>query len=170
MHDVGSPLFGSSKPRARGSSTVSPLRGRRSGDDGLISFNLLPVETEDGVVPGRVSDTRLMLVHYWRRDQQPAAEAAAEIDAAPPRQEELIPASEIYVNGAPILPSPVPETPSTQAARPDLLTALRGSSNHIPLPASFPVAFGDLRNGHFSPVDRPRPRQVCSFDRALNGV
>jgi hypothetical protein len=136
VHDVGSPLFGSSKPRERGSSTVSLLRGKRGGDDGLISFNLLPVETEDGVVPGRVSDTRLMLVHYWRRDQQAAAEAAAEIDAAPPRQEALIPASEIYVNGAAVLPPAISEPASTQAGRPDLLTALRGSSNQIPLPPS----------------------------------
>jgi hypothetical protein len=133
VHDVGSPLFGSSKPRERGSSPVLLARGRRDSD-GLISFNLLPVETEDGVVPGRVSDTRLMLVHYWRRDRQAEVEAAAAIDAAPPLQE-LIPASEIYVNGAPVLPPHVPEPASTQPTRPDLLTALK-SSGHIALPAS----------------------------------
>jgi len=116
------------------------LRGRRGADaDSLISFNLLPQETEDGVVPGRVSDTRLMLVHYWRRDRQAEAEAAAAIDALPPA-EELVPATAMYVNGSPVVPTSLPAAdagdPSTQRARPDLLAALKSSLNHIPLPAS----------------------------------
>lgn len=150
MHDPGSPLFGTSKPRERGNTPVSLLRGRRGADaDALISFNLLPQETEDGVVPGRVSDTRLMLVHYWRRDRQAEAEAAAAFDALPPR-EELIPATEMYVNGSPVMPTSLPPAdvgqPSTQTARPDLLAALKSSSNHIPLPASGIATTGSPRD------------------------
>ena len=151
MHDPGSPLFGTSKPRERGGTPVSLLRGRRGADaDALISFNLLPQETEDGVVPGRVSDTRLMLVHYWRRDRQAEAEAeaAAAIDAQP-RREELIPATEMYVNGSPVVPSLPPADagePSTQKARPDLLAALKSNSSHIPLPASGIATNGSPRD------------------------
>ena len=72
--------------------SVLHLRGRRGDSDGLISFNLMPVETslsaDPAPIPGRVSDTRLMLVHYWRRDQQAFAEAEAaailETDAPAP--------------------------------------------------------------------------------------
>ncbi len=61
--DAGSPLFGSSKARERGTG-FSLLRGRKSGDaDGLISFNLLHQESEEAI-PGRVSETRLLLVEY----------------------------------------------------------------------------------------------------------
>jgi hypothetical protein len=150
MHDPGSPIFGASKPRERGSTPVSLLRGRRGADaDALISFNLLPQETEDDVVPGRVSHTRLMLVHYWRRDRQAEAEAAAAFDALPPR-EELIPATEMYVNGSPVAPKSLPPAdagePSPQKARPDLLAALKSSSSHIPLPASGLATNGPARD------------------------
>jgi hypothetical protein len=125
------------------------LRGKHAGDsDGLISFNLLPQETEDGVVPGRVSDTRLMLVHYWRRDRQAEAEAAAAIDSMPPA-EELIPATEMYVNGSPVLPTSLPpavtDEPPAQKARPDLLAALKSTGSHIPLPASGLATNGSAR-------------------------
>ena len=149
MHDAGSPLFGTSKGRERGgSAAVSMLRGRRGDSDGLISFNLLPQETEDGVVPGRVSVTRVLLVHYWRRDQQAAAEEAAAIDAAP-RVEEPIPASAMYVNGSPVMPTPAPPAvtgePPAQKARPDLLAALKSSGSHVPLPASGLATNGSAR-------------------------
>jgi hypothetical protein len=83
--DQESPQFGSSKSRAAAS--FSFLRGRRSGDsDGLISFNLMPQESADEdapPVPGRVSQTRLLMVHYWRRDQRAMAEAERRLaDAA----------------------------------------------------------------------------------------
>ena len=85
MNDQESPEYGSSKSRS--GAGFSFLRGRRSGDsDGLISFNLMPQEsTEEDAppVPGRVSPTRLLMVHYWRRDQRAMAEAEQRLaDAA----------------------------------------------------------------------------------------
>ena len=141
MNDAGSPLFGSSKGRERGSSAFSLLRGRRSGDsDGLISFNLLPQQSENPI-PGRVSDTRLLLVHYWRRDQAAqarelsASEAAAALDAA-------LPASAMFVNGAPVTPpTPAPADPFFAAQAPA---------------AAQPVAA--------RPVDEPRPTQAAYAD------
>ena len=121
--------------------SVLHLRGRRGDSDGLISFNLMPVETslseDPAPVPGRVSDTRLMLVHSWRRDQQAFAEAEAaailETDAPAPVSESSTDYStdSVYVNGEPVRPpqgtEPAlpPPAPAYDPNRPDFLSSLK---------------------------------------------
>jgi hypothetical protein len=137
VNDSGSPIFGSSKGRERGSSAFSFLRGRRSGDsDGLISFNLLPQETEDPI-PGRVSETRLLLVEYWRRDQRAAARAA---DLTEPESAAL-PVSTVFVNGAPVVPP---------------------TSVDMPIAAQSPFAVEAPMAAR--PVDEPQPTQAAYAD------
>jgi hypothetical protein len=121
--------------------SVLHLRGRRGDSDGLISFNLMPVETslseDPAPVPGRVSDTRVMLVHYWRRDQQAFAEAEAaallETDAPIPVSDYSTDYStgNVFVNGEPVRPpqgnEPAlpPPAPAYDPNRPDFLTSLK---------------------------------------------
>ena len=122
--------------------SVLHLRGRRGDSDGLISFNLMPVETslseDPAPVPGRVSDTRLMLVHYWRRDQQAFAEAEAaallKTDAPVPLSDSSTDYStgNVFVNGEPVRPPQGTEPPALPPAapaydpnRPDFLTSLK---------------------------------------------
>jgi hypothetical protein len=143
VNDSGSPLFGSSKGRERGSSAFSFLRGRRSGDtQGLISFNLLPQETDDPI-PGRVSETRLLLVEYWRRDQRAAARAAdlAEAESA------VLPPSAVFVNGAPVTPPTSLETP---------IAVQSTVAGQQPAVAEPPMAA--------RPVEEPRPTQAAYAD------
>ena len=139
MNDQESPQYGSSKSRSGAS--FSFLRGRRSGDsDGLISFNLMPQEsTEEDAppVPGRVSPTRLLRVHYWRRDQLAMAEADRRLaDAAAAAALEPDLSSNRLGDGAPgssqpaasWAPSalPIEMTPPTlDPNRPDFLSSLK---------------------------------------------
>ncbi|HYN06598.1 MAG TPA: hypothetical protein VES67_04335 [Vicinamibacterales bacterium] len=163
MNDAGSPLFGSSKGRERGGSAFSLLRGRRSGDsDGLISFNLLGQESENPI-PGRVSQTRLLLVEYWRRDQRAAAAAAQATELSAMEAAAALPASAMFVNGAPVTPptpstavpafaaqppmaaQPAAEPRPTQAAyadpnRQDFLSSLKSKSRPYQSGSDAPVA------------------------------
>lgn len=97
------------------------LRARRSNEpDALICFNLLPQETADEApsVPGRVSETRLLLVEYWRRDQRAAALEASR--AASSVYDGDLPASKMFVNGAPVSPQLTETPPPTAPAPPPL--------------------------------------------------
>jgi hypothetical protein len=139
VNDQESPQYGSSKSRSGAS--FSFLRGRRSGDsDGLISFNLMPQEsTEEDAppVPGRVSPTRLLMVHYWRRDQLAMAEADRRLaDAAAAAALEPDLSSNMLGDGAPgssqpaasWAPSALPmqmTPPTLDPNRPDFLSSLK---------------------------------------------
>ncbi len=136
MNDQESPQFGSSKSRPGAS--FSFLRGRRSGDsDGLISFNLMPQEsTEEDAppVPGRVSPTRLLLVHYWRRDQLAMAEADRRLaDAAAALDLDLSSGSSQPASGSPppaafpmeTTPAGAAQAPTLDPNRPDFLSSLK---------------------------------------------
>jgi hypothetical protein len=140
--------------------SVLHLRGRRGDSDGLISFNLMPVETslseDPAPVPGRVSDTRLMLVHYWRRDQQAFAEAEAaallETDAPVPVSDYSTDYStdNVFVNGEPVRPpqgtEPAlpPPAPAYDPNRPDFLTSLKSRVREQRTSATAGAANGPL--------------------------
>lgn len=139
MNDQESPQFGSSKSRP--GVGFSFLRGRRSGDsDGLISFNLMPQEsTEEDAppVPGRVSPTRLLMVHYWRRDQQAMAEAdRRRAEAAAALDSELSavssqpasaspPAAALPGDTMPAAAIPAAQAPTLDPNRQDFLSSLK---------------------------------------------
>ncbi len=134
MNDQESPQFGSSKSRSGAS--FSFLRGRRSGDsDGLISFNLMPQEsTEEDAppVPGRVSPTRLLMVHYWRRDQLAMAEAdRRRAEAAAALDSDLSSGSSQPASAWPsafpmeTTPAAAAQAPTLDPNRPDFLSSLK---------------------------------------------
>jgi hypothetical protein len=114
--------------------SVLLLRGRRGDSDGLISFNLMPAppSEEPVAVPGRVSETRMLLVHYWRRDQQAMAEAeAAELNAPAAASSFDEEAPGVFVNGELVRaprpaaePLPLPP-PAYDPNRPDFLSSLK---------------------------------------------
>ena len=136
MNDQESPQYGSSKSRSGAS--FSFLRGRRSGDsDGLISFNLMPQEsTEEDAppVPGRVSPTRLLMVHYWRRDQLAMAEAdRRRAEAAATLDSDLSSGSSQPASTSPppaafpmeTTPAAAAQAPTLDPNRPDFLSSLK---------------------------------------------
>ena len=140
MNDQESPQFGSSKSRPGAS--FSFLRGRRSGDsDGLISFNLMPQEsTEEDAppVPGRVSPTRLLMVHFWRRDQLAMAEADRRLAAAAAAAALDSDLSSVSSQPTSALPAPAAfptettpaaaaQVPTLDPNRPDFLSSLQKS-------------------------------------------
>lgn len=115
--------------------SASLLRGRRGDSEGLICFNLMPAaESEDPVpVPGRVSATRMLMVHYWRRDQQAMAEAeaAAVLETDAPAFDSDFSGDTVYVNGQPVRTQPraeqdlPPPAPAYDPNRKDFLSSLK---------------------------------------------
>jgi hypothetical protein len=115
--------------------SASRLRGRRGDSEGLICFNLMPAaESEDPVpVPGRVSTTRMLMVHYWRRDQQAMAEAeaAAVLETDAPAFDSDLSGDTVYVNGQPVRTQPPaeralpPQPPAYDPNRKDYLSSLK---------------------------------------------
>jgi hypothetical protein len=109
----------------------------------LIGFNLLPAPpSEEPVpVPGRASETRMLLVHYWRRDQIAFAEAEAaavlETDARPVEA----PVGGVFVNGEYVTPQGddralPPPAPALDPNRPDFLSSLK---SRVRPPSSAPA-------------------------------
>jgi hypothetical protein len=148
----------------------SLLRGRRGDSDGLISFNLMPApESEEPVVvPGRVSQTRLLLVHYWRRDQQAMAEAeAAELNAPAAASSFSAEApGGVYVNGQLVTPPQAaepaaPPPPVYDAKRPDFLSSLKSRVRQQRTAAS------DAANGPLF-VDDKSPGLTADAPHAAN--
>lgn len=167
------------------------LRARRSNDpDALICFNLLPQETteEAPTVPGRVSETRLMLVEYWRRDQRAAAIEASRAATAPYGD---LPSSTIFVNGAPVSPNfppagsepfaaapPAPEMPppvpipvqepappTLDPNRVDFLSSLKSKRPPTPPPAASangPLIIELPSSSEFSPAPREPAQPAAS--------
>lgn len=125
------------------SAAFSALFGRRStsGDadaSGLLCFNLLPVESET-LPPGRVGDTRLMLVEYWRRTKRAEAAAAeasqaeAAVAAVP---ESVMP---VAVSGAAVSEPPVSDVIGLPVVTP-------------PAPAEVAPVIADISQSVLEPV------------------